>query len=102
MAQRNGEAAASRKAFHNRWKDKDSFLRDAVIHALLYEDDPSADPNSYAQELGQLAQGHSASAAIIKFSDALLDSLMGHPRSFLLLHLAPLLVCRASNSLDKF
>lgn len=90
-AQQDGDAAASRKAFHNRWKDKDSFLRDAVIHALLYEDDSSADPNPYAGKLGRLTLGHSASAAIIEFSDALLDSLMAHPRSFLLLHLAPLL-----------
>jgi hypothetical protein len=33
-----GSAAAGRKAFYNRWPTKDDYIRDCLIHALLYRD----------------------------------------------------------------
>jgi hypothetical protein len=37
---------ASRKAFHNRWETKDAIIRDAVIHTILFRDQPDADPTA--------------------------------------------------------
>jgi hypothetical protein len=91
QAEQGGAGAASRKAFHNRWKDKDSFLRDAVVHALLYRDNPAADPSPYAEQFAQVAQNHSASSAILEFSDAFVEALAQNPRSFLLIHLGAVL-----------
>ena len=90
-ARLRGDGAASRKALQNRWPDKDSFVRDAVIHALLYRDEPSADPTPLVAMLTGLTDAPSPSAGIAQMSDALLESLMHHPRSYLLLHLGPLL-----------
>jgi hypothetical protein len=33
-----GSAATGRKAFYNRWPTKDDYIRDCLIHALLYRD----------------------------------------------------------------
>jgi hypothetical protein len=90
-ARQRGAGAASRKALQNRWPDKDSFVRDAVIHALLYRDEPTADPNPQVATLGSLSAAPSPSGAMAQMSDALLESLTRHPRSYLLLHLGPLL-----------
>jgi hypothetical protein len=90
-ARSRGDGAASRKALQNRWPDKDSFVRDAVIHALLYRDEPAADPAPLAATLRWLTDAPSPSGAIAQMSDALLSSLARHPRSYLLLHLGPFL-----------
>ena len=90
-ARERGDGTASHKALRNRWPDKDSFLRDVVVHALLYRDEPSANPTLLAVAIGGLASAESPADAIAQLSDTLLESLRRHPRSYLLLHLAPLL-----------
>jgi hypothetical protein len=90
-ARERGDGSASHKALRNRWPDKDSFLRDAVVHALLYRDDPARDPTPLASALGGLAASESPSDAIAQITDSLLGSLRRHPRSYLLLHLGPLI-----------
>src|SRR5262245_14529434 len=51
LAQTAGEGA-SKKAFHNRWMHKDEFVRDAVVHTMLYRDDPDTNPGALYE--GQL------------------------------------------------
>lgn len=91
LAQEVFGAGLSRKAFHNRWHGKEAFVRDAVIHAMLYRDNPSADPRLFVARLPEIAEEASASAAIASLSDSLLDALLRNPRSFLLLHIGPML-----------
>lgn len=87
-------SGASRKAFHNRWYTKDEFIRDAIVHTMLYADDPAADPtttngavfaDTAAEASGSLAR------MVVLLADGLLDALLAHPRSFLLLHVGPVL-----------
>jgi len=84
----------SRKAFHNRWETKDAFIRDAVIHTILYRDQPDADPTRTDQrtfaDAARLAQG-TLSRITALLADDLLNTLLQHPRSFLLMHVGPVL-----------
>lgn len=82
---------ASKKALTNRWPTKDEFIRDAVIHAMLYRDDPSADPQSDGPRLERILTARSVSDGVALVVDDLAQTLLGHPRSFLLAHIAPLL-----------
>lgn len=82
---------ASKKAFANRWPTKDEFIRDAVIHALLYRDNPAADPQSDGPRLERILSAPSLSDGVALVVDDLAQTLLGHPRSFLLAHIAPLL-----------
>ncbi|MEU4194865.1 hypothetical protein AB0E69_23405 [Kribbella sp. NPDC026611] len=91
IAQTAQPEGASRKAFHNRWKSKEDFVNDAVIHTMLYRDAPNADPALQLAEMSQLVEADSAADAIARFSDDMLSSLLSYPRSFLLLHIGPLL-----------
>jgi hypothetical protein len=90
-ARQRGDGAVSRKALQNRWPDKDSFVRDAVVHALIYADAPEADPAHFAGALTRMTDVPSPAAAMAGLCEALLDSLIRYPRSYLLLHLAPFL-----------
>jgi hypothetical protein len=91
LAQHNGITGASRKAFHNRWQEKEAFVRSAIVHTMLYHDDPAANPRLLAGRLPGIAAADRPSTAIIQLCDHLLDSLLAHPRSFLMLHIGPLL-----------
>ncbi|TDX03237.1 hypothetical protein [Kribbella sp. VKM Ac-2566] len=92
LASESGAPGISRKAFHNRWGTKDQFVRDAVVYTLLYHDDPQSDPARFAGDLMTLTSTPaSASQAVSKLSDTLLDNLLSRPRSFLLMHIGPLL-----------
>ncbi len=98
----------SRKAFFNRWPDKDSFLSDAVIYALEYRDrlDESSDdvvPSSDGEvgrsvpESVQLRPVLSDTSVpliqrITMLSESVVEELLSNPRSYLLIHLAPLFV----------
>jgi hypothetical protein len=93
LAAESGPDGISRKAFHNRWPTKDEFVRDAVVHTMLYRDAPAADPTIAGQHLDGIAEvaAESLSTATISLADALLDALLDHPRSFLLMHIGPVL-----------
>src|SRR4051794_20219686 len=88
LAQGTGQGL-SKKAFHNRWQHKDEFVRDAVIHTMLYRDDPDANPRGiYAEDLVARARvGGRFTDAAIPMVDSMLAALLAHPRSFLLLHI---------------
>jgi AcrR family transcriptional regulator len=88
-----GTAGTSRKAFFNRWPTREEFLCDALVYALVNEVAPG-DPLRQAREMPADAAASAAtslSAAVVRISDQLLDSLRSHPRSYLTLHVGPLL-----------
>lgn len=83
----------SRKAFFNRWPTREEFLRDALVYALVSEVAPG-DPLEQARQMpddATAAVSTSFADAVLRISDHLLDSLRSHPRSYLTLHLGPLL-----------
>lgn len=83
-------APISKKALRSRWETKDAFVRDAVLHAMLYRDAPDQDPGRLGPELQRLAEVPSPSAGIALIAEDLVTGLLAHPRSFLLAHVAPL------------
>ena len=86
-----GSPGASRKAFFNRWPTREEFLPDAVVYALVYDQVPEA-PNEQAGQVPGAAAGPVPfSQEVIRIADGLLASLQRHPRSYLTLHIGPLL-----------
>ena len=71
---------ASRRAFFSRWPTRAEFLPDAVVYALLREQAPLVP-----------APAASVSRLVSAGADDLLAELSNHPRSYLVLHLGPLL-----------
>jgi len=91
LAAAEGKAGASRKAFFNRWPTRDEFLPDALVYALVYDEVPG-DPKALAKQMPpEAASASSLSQAIVDISEGVLDSLRRHPRSYLTLHIGPLL-----------
>lgn len=85
------DAGVSRKAFFNRWSTREEFLADALVYALVY-DEPPEPPNEQGRQMPATALSASAfSDAVVSICDGLLDSLRRHPRSYLTLHIGPLL-----------
>lgn len=91
MAGAKSRKGASRKAFFNRWPAREEFLPDALVYAFLrkYEAD---DPQEYIDQVPDMAR-HPASFVkeFIRITEGLLAALLRHPRSYLALHLGPLL-----------
>jgi AcrR family transcriptional regulator len=86
-----GGAGASRKAFFNRWPTREEFLPDAVVYALVRDKVPE-DPNEQAKQVpGTAAAPVPFSHEVVRIADGLLASLQRHPRSYLTLHIGPLL-----------
>jgi AcrR family transcriptional regulator len=93
LAAAGRQAGTSRKAFFNRWPTREEFLRDALVYALVSEVAPG-DPIEQARQMpadATAAAATSFSEAVLRISDQLLDSLRAHPRSYLTLHVGPLL-----------
>jgi len=90
IAAASAGTGVSRKAFHNRWATKDEFVRDAVLYTLQYADDPAVDPDTFVRMLPELATG-SFARGLCHVADSLLTHLESHPRSYLLLHLGPVI-----------
>jgi hypothetical protein len=88
-----GVPGPSRKAFFNRWPTRDEFLPDALVYALVYDELPEdASPNEQGRQMPAAATAAPAfSDAVVSICDGLLDSLQRHPRSYLTLHIGPLL-----------
>jgi AcrR family transcriptional regulator len=88
-----GASGTSRKSFFNRWPTREEFLSDALIYALVTEVAPG-DPRQQAKEMPAEATASAAtsfSEAVLRISDQLLDSLRSQPRSYLTMHVGPLL-----------
>jgi len=81
----SGEAAR-RRAFFNRWETRTDFLADAVVFALL-----RAQPARPEIPSPRHSQETTMSQHIADVTEELLTSLVQHPRSYLVLHLGPLL-----------
>ena len=91
LAATSGNGGASRKAFFNRWPSREEFLCDALVYALVHEE-VAEDPKEQARQMpAEAAAASPFSAAVIRISDDVLDSLRRHPRSYLTLHIGPLL-----------
>jgi hypothetical protein len=71
---------ASRRAFFSRWPTRAEFLPDAVVYTLLREQDALVP-----------TPANSVSRLVSSAADDLLAELTRHPRSYLILHLGPLL-----------
>jgi len=88
---REGRAGPSRKAFFNRWRTREEFLPDALVYALAEEEVDEA-PNEQARQVPQAPSAPVPfSQEVIRIADGLLESLQRHPRSYLTLHIGPLL-----------
>jgi hypothetical protein len=83
LAPKGSGEAARRRAFFSRWPTRGDFLADAVVYALLREQPEIPLPRP--------SQDASMSQLIADVADELLTSLIQHPRSYLVLHLGPLL-----------
>jgi hypothetical protein len=91
LAAADGAAGASRKAFFNRWQAREEFLSDAVIYALV-EDEVPEDPRDQAEQMpAEITASRSISAEAVRIADSVLAALQRNPRSYLTLHLGPLL-----------
>jgi AcrR family transcriptional regulator len=91
FAGESGETGLSRKAFFNRWPTREEFLPDALVYALVYDQVPEP-PNERARQMPAAAAAAAPfSDAVASIADGLLDSLRRHPRSYLTLHIGPLL-----------
>jgi hypothetical protein len=91
FAAADGKAGASRKAFFNRWPTRAEFLPDALVYALVYDEIPD-DPKDLAKQLPPDTAGSATlSDAVVEISRSVLDSLRQQPRSYLTLHIGPLL-----------
>jgi hypothetical protein len=77
----NGEAAR-RRAFFSRWPTRGDFLADALVYTLLREQPRIPAPRH--------SQDATMSELVVAATDELLTSLIQHPRSYLVLHLGPL------------
>jgi len=81
----------SRKAFFNRWTARDEFLSDALVYALVY-DEVAEDPKEQARQMpAAAADASSFSAEVLRIADGVIESLRRNPRSYLTLHIGPLL-----------
>jgi AcrR family transcriptional regulator len=91
LAATGGSTGVSRKAFFNRWPTRDEFLPDALVFALVYDEVPD-DPKDVAKQMPpEAAAAPSLAEAVAGIADDVLESLLRHPRSYLTLHIGPLL-----------
>lgn len=92
LAQELHPTGASKKAFANRWPTRDEFLPDALEHALLRSHELGSSPTEYvAKAPGVIDSEASPSEMIMLAADGLLRGLLKFPRSYIVLHLGPLL-----------
>jgi AcrR family transcriptional regulator len=85
-------AGRDTNAIYRRWRDRDAFLRDAVGFTLRYADVPEQDWHPLAEQLRSRATARPTfSAEVAEIAGSVLDRLAGSPRSYLRMHMAPLL-----------
>ena len=79
---KSDELPDSKRAFRNRWPCKDDYVADVVLYALL----------SHSQLHAMFDATRTVSERIYAFVGTLVSELIANPRSYLLLHIAPLLI----------
>jgi hypothetical protein len=83
--------ATGRREFFSRWPTREEFLPDAVVYALLREYE-AHDPQEFVARIPSIPEALTpVSALIIGVAEGLLSTLIRHPRSYLMLHIGPLL-----------
>jgi len=91
LAAAEADTGVSRKAFFNRWPTRDEFLPDALVFALVYDEVPD-DPKDVAQQMPpEASAAPSLAVSVASIAESVLDSLQRNPRSYLTLHIGPLL-----------
>lgn len=87
---RGGESA-SRRAFFSRWPTRDDFVPEAVVYALFREYEEE-DPFEHLAQLPSVPNSAAPVSSLLSgIAEGLLTALIRHPRSYLMLHLGPLL-----------
>lgn len=82
----------SRKAFRNRWPSKEDFVRDAIVHTMLYRDRDGVSTSQTRSRLFEIAvEAPSPTDFVRTLTVEVEKELLGNPRSWLLAHVAPLL-----------
>lgn len=82
---------ANSREFFSRWATREEFLPDAVVYALL-RDYEAHDPQEYVERIPAIPEALTpVSALIMGVAEGLLTTLIRHPRSYLMLHIGPLL-----------
>lgn len=91
MVEAEGEGD-SRKAFRNRWATKEEFVRDAIVHAMLYRDLEGVSTKQTREQLATITNEAGSPVEVVRaLTVAAEQELVSHPRSWLLCHVAPLL-----------
>ena len=86
------QPAISKKAIVNRWGSKEELVHDAALHCILYRDQPAGGtPDATPEFLVAVAMSAGLARAITVTADTIMGNLVSSPRSFLLMHLAPML-----------
>ena len=84
--------AISKKAILNRWPTKEELVRDAALHCILYGDMPQGGtPDITPGTMVHTARTVGLAETIRFSAETILANLLERPRSFLLMHLAPML-----------
>ncbi len=93
LVKSDDDAYDSKRAFRNRWPSKDDYIKDVVLYALLYQDmDGSAVPRALHERVELFDTTRTISQRVYDFVGDMVNELIANPRSYLLLHIAPLLV----------
>jgi hypothetical protein len=83
------EKGGSKKAYERRWEHKDEFIADAIAYAMIRRQ-PNFVTERHADEIAHIS-ADAPSGQFIRVADGVLDALLPYPRTYLLLHIAPLL-----------
>lgn len=84
-----GPVQASRKAFYNRWPTKDLYIRDCLVHALLYRDKGGTPLAQIDQLLAWLTNSSIPLVVRVRgVATGIATGLLNDPRSYLLSHAA--------------
>lgn len=84
--------AISKKAILNRWATKEELVRDGAVYCITHGDPLGGDNPGITPEVMVASARELGLAATIRYSaDTIVKNLIDHPRSFLLMHLAPML-----------
>ena len=82
----------SKKAIVNRWGSKEELVHDAALHCILYRDRPAGGtPDATPEFLVAVAMSAGLARAITVTADTIMSNLVAASRTFLLMHLAPML-----------
>ena len=86
----SGAPGGSRKAFHQRWETRDTFIADAVVYTLQFVDRPDDEYTPLMERMGALDL-EDLGDGIASVATELLNYAESQPRSYLMLHIGGVL-----------